>query len=545
MRFLFLVLACSLPTVFGGSASSLPTVDLGYEIHRALYFDTQNQLYNFSNIRYAQAPVGPLRWAPPQRPLTNTSTVQIGIVGRVCPQSYPTWYLRGKQYMAGNPKAGTLSPTELVPPPDPRENEDCLFLDVLVPKAVFEKREKKKGLAPVMVWFYGGGFTFSFKGGDGDPSTIIKSSQQSATAQDGVIYVAFNYRAGAFGFLGGPNLQSNGSANVGLLDQRLALEWVQEKIHKFGGDKKRVTLFGQSAGGGSIMHQITAYGGLKGCLPFQQAILQSPGFQPYPSNWQQDKLLQAFLANLGVATINEARSLSYEALQSANINLTSISPYGSFIFAPTVDGSFVPALPGKLLLQGSYDPDLKLIIGHNANETAYFVNPSALTQADEVASIHSELPDAQPSIVEYIINTMYPYVFNTSLYSNPYELRVLSSAEVSFTCNTRFLASAFSNRTWAYRFSIPPAYHGQDVSYTYWNSSISDPTINPKIALAMQAYITEFAVSGDPNTRTGFPAFPVYGDNANMLDLNVTGIKVMKDDTDNFRCDWWQKALYF
>lgn len=293
------------------------------------------------------------------------------------------------------------------------------------------------------------------------------------------------------------------------------------------------------------MHQITAYGGLKEKIPFQQAVLQSPGFQPYPGNWQQDQLLQRFLGLLNVATIDEARSLPFARIQEANINITSTSPYGSFTFAPTVDGSFVPALPGQLILQGSYDPNLKLIVGHNANETGYFVNPTEVSEADFVAGIQSELPDSQPSIQNYITETLYPYTFNTSLYSNPWQLRDLSSAEVSFTCNTGFLASAFSNRTWAYRFSIPPAIHGQDVAYTYWNSSLPSPKIDSEISLAMQAYITEFAVSGDPNNRKGFASFPVYGEGANMLDLNVTGIKVMKDDTANMRCEWWQKALYF
>lgn len=204
------------------------------------------------------------------------------------------------------------------------------------------------------------------------------------------------------------------------------------------------------------MHQITSYGGLNGPLPFQKAVLQSPGFQPYPGNWQQDQLLQTFLSDLNVTTIDEARALPYEALQASNINLVSISPYGSFTFAPTVDGSFVSALPGKLLLQGSYDPNLSLIVAHNANETLYFVDPSAVSEADILAGIHSELPDAQPSIVDYIVDDLYPYTFNTSLYSTPFQLRLLSAAEVSFTCNTHFLAKAFSNRTWAYRFSSRP-----------------------------------------------------------------------------------------
>lgn len=66
-----------------------------------------------------------------------------------------------------------------------------------------------------------------------------------------------NYRLGAFGWLSGPTLQSNGTANAGLHDQRLALEWIQDNIHLFGGDPNRVTIIGESAGGGSIMHQIT------------------------------------------------------------------------------------------------------------------------------------------------------------------------------------------------------------------------------------------------------------------------------------------------
>ena len=82
---------------------------------------------------------------------------------------------------------------------------------------------------------------------------------------------------GAFGWLAGPTLQSDGTANAGLYDQRLALEWVEKNIHLFGGDPCRVTVLGESAGGGSIMHQITAHGGLKGPAPFQQAIMQSPG----------------------------------------------------------------------------------------------------------------------------------------------------------------------------------------------------------------------------------------------------------------------------
>ena len=117
------------------------------------------------------------------------------------------------------------------------------------------------------------------------------------------------------------------------------------------------------------MHQITAYGGAKGPVPFQQAVPQSPGFQPLPSNQQQEGTLDAYLALLNVSTIGEARQLPYSALQTANIiHIGLESAYGTFTYGPTVDGDFVPQLPGLLLLHGQYDKSLRLMIGHNADE---------------------------------------------------------------------------------------------------------------------------------------------------------------------------------
>ncbi|KAI9866603.1 MAG: hypothetical protein M1813_001155 [Trichoglossum hirsutum] len=522
---------------------SLPTVDLGYEIHQASSFNSTGGYYNFSNIRYGQAPVGDLRFSAPLPPLTDRSVVQKGDIGRACPQALPVWYLRALAELtgSGNPNA---SDSDLIPPADPREGEDCLFLDVLVPEKIFAKAGNTGGLgAPVMVWIYGGGFTFGEKANSGNPAGLILRSQEGDKTGLGVIYVAINYRGGAFGFLSGPNLQKNGTANAGLLDQRLALEWVQNHIHLFGGDKDRVTVFGQSAGGGSVMHQITAYGG-KGKAPFQQAILQSPGFQPYPGNWQQDQLLQQYLQGLNVSTIQAARQLPYDALRAANIALVAKSPYGSFTFAPAVDGDFVPGLPGTLLLHGSFDRSVNVMVGYNAEETLFFVDPANNNNSAFVAGIKKAFPDAQPSIIDYISQTLYPEVYDgTQPYRDARGRNLLSSAEASFTCNTFFLNRAFGNQTYAYRFSIPPAYHGEDVPYTYFNGP--DPRVaNDTIALAMQSYITTFAVSGQPNQEK-FPAIPWYGNNNQILDLNVTGMTAISDPVANERCVWWQKALYF
>ncbi|KAI9037166.1 uncharacterized protein KD926_000814 [Aspergillus affinis] len=111
--------------------------------------------------------------------------------------------------------------------------EDCLFLDVMAPRKVFQRALANGTLAPVLVWIHGGGFTAGSKTSIGSALGLINRSQMNGS--DGVIYVALNYRLGAFGFMSGPAFEEQGSLpNAGLHDQRLALEWIQQHIHKFG-----------------------------------------------------------------------------------------------------------------------------------------------------------------------------------------------------------------------------------------------------------------------------------------------------------------------
>ena len=146
---------------------------------------------------------------------------------------------------------------------------------------------------------------------------------------------------------------------------------------------------------------------------------------------------------------------------------------------------------------------------------------------------------------------MYPAVFVSTQaqgYTNNIDRASALVAELSFTCNTFYLDKAFKNQTYAYLFSAPPALHGFDVPYTFYNANVTGTSPirgvpNPAIAIALQEYITTFAQKGNPNTA-GVPHFDLYGQNATVQNLNVTGISQLRDPAANQRCNWWQKGLF-
>ena len=375
----------------------------------------------------------------------------------------------------------------------------------------------------------------------GNPSGLIKASQ--ADDDEGFIFVAINYRLGAMGWSAGTLLQSEGGVpNAGLYDQRLAIEWVRDNIHLFGGDPDRITLIGESSGGGSIMHQITAYGGTQG-VAFQQAIPQSPGFLLQTDQDRLNNITEDFLALLNVSSIAEARQLPSSAVIAANAEQVLYSAYGDFTYSPAVDGTFVPDVPGKLLLEGRFAKNLTVMVGHNADEGLVFTDPRVSNDTALAALIKFKYPLITDAVLAYLLTTLYPPIYDGSYgYTSAFTRTVVILSESAFTCNTNYLDQAYNNATYAYQFSVPPALHGDDVPYTFYNGPSSDVVAQP-IAMALQAYLTYFAKNGMPN-GPAVPYFPLYGIDATEQNLNITGIMPMRDPTANPRCLWWQQALY-
>jgi len=196
-----------------------PIVDLGYVKYEGFQNATIGINY-FRGIRYAQSPSGNLRWRAPV-PIEksnnyNGQTLPASQYGPACFQAVPVWL--------------PLPPDTYAPY---GQSEDCLLLDVLVPT------KPVSASLPVMVQIHAGGYVVG-------SSTTVPGDALVNRSDGNLIYVQLQYRLGMFGFLGGSQIKNDGDRNAGLLDQRVAIEWVQRHISKFGGDPSKITIAGIS-----------------------------------------------------------------------------------------------------------------------------------------------------------------------------------------------------------------------------------------------------------------------------------------------------------
>jgi acetylcholinesterase len=314
-------------------AVSPPIVHSKAGIYHGLYLPTFNQ-DAFLGIKYAPKPV---RFAP----------------ASLHPDA-PSVQYNASQY--GTDCKGYGSDTNLLVAQNwTTLGEDCLNLNIIKPIT-------NKTNLPVLLWIYGGGWQ---QGATSDPrynmSYIVA---QSVAIGKPVIGISINYRMAAFGFISSTQINDAGAQNLGLRDQRLALQWVNRHIRDFGGDKEKVTIWGESAGAYSVGDHINAFNGNNKGL-FRAAIMESGGSVGAPLNgtdWYQS-MYNTLVSNVGCSgakdTLQCLREVPYE----------TIAPFGytGLEWFHVIDGSFISRPGQESLKQGKFTK-IPILLGTNTDE---------------------------------------------------------------------------------------------------------------------------------------------------------------------------------
>ncbi|KAE8361739.1 Alpha/Beta hydrolase protein [Aspergillus caelatus] len=509
-----------------------PTVDLGYTIHQASVESTKDGMryLNFTNLQYGAS----RRFQPPIPPPVNRTIQSAGAYNIRCPQGEPAWLSQFGQPVGNLTEVPPVTIADL-PAIDPSISEDCLYLDIFVPEAVFQAKEDRK--SSVIIWIHGGGYVSGWKSLYGPGLGLMETAKQ---AGHDVIFVSINYRLGLFGFLADPD-SNEVTCNLGLQDQRFALQWVNKNIHLFGGDPSTVTVMGESAGGGSIMYHLTS--GNASYRPlFQRAIAQSPFTINIPAAMQRSTLQEVF-QRANVTSFEQLKGLPTQALQTANaLVVGNAMPYGTFVFGPVSDKNYLD-YPPVLLGEGHYPDDVSVMAGHNTNEGVLFASPFVKSDEDYANLVSSLFPGISPTALSVVTDNLYPGNFSGEYGYADQTGRVASTiGESLISCNQYFLGEAFnrSNTSFRYEFSVPPAIHAVDLSYTFYNPSESVSGLNVTLAKIMQRYFVNFITTGQPYSH--LPRDFLADDM--IQNFNISRVGPSKDSVSTKRCDWWQKATF-
>jgi para-nitrobenzyl esterase len=463
-------------TLIINACSSLPSEQV--KVKQGIVQGTmEDGLRVFKGIPFAAPPVGELRWKAPQA-VKKWKGVKL------------TTGFAPAAMQGGNPPSG--------------KSEDCLYLNIWTPA----KTTKDK--IPVLVWIYGGGFSF------GSTSDPVHNGEH--LARKGVVLVSIAYRVGQLGFLSHPGLSAenpNGvSGNYGLLDMIAGLEWIKNNIAAFGGDPDKVTIFGESAGGIAVS-MLCASPLAKGL--FHGAISQSGGsFGPtrpttYPGE-NMKTLKQAEEA--GIAYMQKARVISIAALRKMDAGKLP-SGWGMGSAWPIVDGYVIPDDQYKLYAAGKYN-DVPVLIGYNSDEGASFSREK--TPKEYIAGVIARYGKFAGDLIK-----AYPVGEN----SVPKTARDLAR-DAAFGWHTwswaRLQTKTGKSKVYYYYFDQHPEYpegspqygygspHGQDVAYVFMHLDPANPQTSKsdlEISEAMGTYWTNFAKYGHPNSD-GLPLWPAF-----------------------------------
>ena len=454
----------------------------------------------FKGIPFAQPPMGDLRWREPKPAKPWSGVREATQFGGECAQN-PLW---------GHPKV---------------VNEDCLYVNVWTPGL------PPAPLKPVMVWIHGGGNV----NGSGRENGESLSSH-------GVVVVNFNYRLGLFGFFALPALTAesphHASGNYGLMDQILALQWVQQNIAKFGGDPANVTIFGESAGAMDVNLLMTsplAKGLFHRVIAESGSVLLADGAASLPAAEKQgEKLVEQAKIPSGAGVLQALRAAPVEQLLEAAAK--TLPPGGvPGGLGVDVDGWVLPQSPAEVFASGKQLP-ADLIIGINARE---FGGPPDAAQVKKmIETSYGKLADR--ALPLYGLTSL-PNGTVTQAKPDPLygDAGAQWMTDTTFRCPSMVVAdwnSKAGRPTYQYQFDrgVPGhpeigAIHASEVAYVFGTfgkfngMQVQYDAADSAISKAMQAYWTNFAKTGNPD-GDGLPAWPPFKpDTKRFLEFTDSG----------------------
>ena len=407
-------------------------------------------------------------------------------------------------------------------------SEDCLFLNIWLNED--DKTPKK----PVMVWIHGGAYVM------GSGSQISYSGANLVQAQSDIIMVNINYRLNMYGFMDFSSVPGGDAFKTapcnGLLDQAMALRWVHENIAAFGGDPDNVTIFGQSAGGGSVsilpvMKEANRY--------FQKVIAQSGSTTlafPVGCEAAQGKT-KALLEYTGCKTMDDIMALSEEALQEAYVNAV-----GKFTSCPYYGTEVLPEAPIELYKKG-YAKHISILAGSTADEMRLFMGEGPMLSVEEQKLYAQRAAgDAVPYLKEEdkkyyeefkrVCRIQEPGLVETE-FINELMFRVPMLQQLG-------VQSAF-NKTFSYYWSYPSsnaevgAAHSVELMFVFnvrglgTSSTFNGTNNSDEIFTSVQQMWTNFARCGNPSTdKVEWKAYSAQ--DRNVLDIAGPGdIRIKKD----------------
>ncbi|KAG1816301.1 Alpha/Beta hydrolase protein [Suillus subalutaceus] len=418
---------------------------------------------SFLGIRYAAPPVGDLRWAAPQPPLAVSGVQQATTQPNRCNKA-PTGNSLTNPFESTSMRKRAIS-----------QSEDCLFLNVYTPGS--KVVATPGGGLPVVVFIHGGGYITG-------AASVFNGADLIVDSNHGVITVLIQYRLGLFGFLPGKAVKEGGALNAGLLDQNYALQWVQAYISSFGGDPAKVTIWGESAGAGSVLQHIVAHGGNTQPPLFETAhdefyVLTIP-IQTIMTEFRSE-VVNGTNCTSSSDTLSCLRAADVNTLQTLNYNINVNGFFGTFVFVPVVDGTFILERPTVTIRKGRLNGKYLLSMTNSHEGNAFVDQSMTLDVADYVKTLFPNFGSAQVAGAGDNAN--------------------LRWVNAIFVCPTYYLLLAFGERAWKGEFAIPPGLHGSDVAYYFTSYGGGPPYNNSQFITAFSNSFMAMAMFETPDDR--------------------------------------------